>query len=44
MKTMKNMKIVPPKGTSGMYATPLECPVAGQVCVAVGKRKSVVNL
>jgi hypothetical protein len=46
---MKNMKIVPPKGTSGMYPTPLECPVAGQVCVAVGKRKSgksvaVINL
>ena len=49
MKTMKNMKIVPPKETSGMYPTPPECPVAGQVCVAVGKRKSgksvaVINL
>ena len=49
MKTMKNMKIVPPTETSGMYPTPLECPVAGQVCVAVGKRKSgksvaVINL
>jgi hypothetical protein len=49
MKTMKNMKIVPPKGTSGMYETPIDCPVAGQVCVAVGKRKSgksvaVINL
>jgi len=49
MKTMKNMKIVPPKSTSGMYETPADCPVAGQVCVAVGKRKSgksvaVINL
>jgi hypothetical protein len=49
MKTMKNMKIVPPSKTSGMYETPADCPVAGQVCVAVGKRKSgksvaVINL
>lgn len=49
MKTMKNMKIVPPKETSGMYSTPIDCPVAGQVCVAIGKRKSgksvaVINL
>jgi hypothetical protein len=49
MKTMKNMKIVPPSKTSGMYETPADCPVAGQVCIAVGKRKSgksvaVINL
>jgi hypothetical protein len=49
MKTMKTMLIVPPNKTSGMYETPPECPVAGQVCVAVGKRKSgksvaVINL
>jgi len=47
--TLKNLEIIPPKETSGMYETPHDLPVAGQVCVAVGKRKSgkscaIVNL
>ena len=49
MSKLKNLNIIPPKNTSGMYETHPDLPCAGQVCVAVGKRKSgksvaVVNL
>jgi len=46
---INDMKIKPPKNTSGDYDTPPNCPVMHQVCVCVGKRKSgktcaVINL
>jgi len=49
MSKLKNLEIIPPKNTSGMYETPHDLPVAGQILCAIGKRKSgkscaVVNL
>jgi len=51
MKTakVKGLDIIPPKSESGMYETPVNLPVAGQVCIANGKRKSgkstaIINL
>lgn len=49
MSKLKNLEIIPPKNTSGMYETHPDLPVAGQVNVCCGKRRSgksvaVVNL
>ena len=49
MSKLKNLEIIPPKNTSGMYETPHDLPVAGQINIACGKRASgkscaVVNL
>ena len=51
MKTqkLKNLKIIPPRKTSGEYETAPYLPKMHQVCIAVGKRASgkstaIVNL